>query len=249
MHTHVTRRAATLVHAPMPCELPSVRAIPFSDTDANGPVRLLSNRQRHQIASIAIRTRLRRNTIVYREHTRGESIFIVADGIIKTFRNLPNGKRPVLAFWFPEDIFGLMEAGLYVNTTQAVTDVTLFRIPLEVLKETLLADASLQLQLLCKVTHELRGAQRHTIAVQRRDAVGRLAMFLRALEDHEVRHDDKNHIHIPMSRTDIADYVGLTPEAISRACRRLAQHGIVKFADRSRAQVLDRRLFERLGSA
>jgi len=243
-------QSATIRRLPAPPpDFPMLRGIPLSETDGNGPVPLLSNRQRQELASIAARLNVPRRTIVYREHTPAESVFIVAHGVVKAFRDLPSGKRPVLAFHFAEDIFGLAENGFYVNTLQAVTDVSLFRMPLEVLTETLAGDAQLQLQFLVKVTHELRESQRHTIAIGRRDAVGRVASLLRTLADNTARAEQSGTIDIPMTRSDIAGYLGLSLEAVSRACRRLEQSGIVNFVDRHRAQVRDRRQLDRLASA
>jgi CRP-like cAMP-binding protein len=230
-------------------DYPTLRGIPLSETGGNGPVRLLSNRQQQKLASIAARLHMPRRTIVYREHTAAESVFIVGHGVVKAFRDLPSGKRPVVAFLFAEDIFGLSENGLYVNTIQAVTDVALFRMPLEVLKDTLAGDAQLQLQFLVKVTHELREAQHHTIAIGRRDAVGRVASLLRSLEDHTAREKQSGMIDIPMTRSDVAGYLGLSLEAVSRACRRLERSGIVAFVDRHQARVRDRRRLDRLASA
>src|SRR5262249_49244329 len=163
------------------------------------------------------------------EHTRAEFIYIIGRGVIKTFRNLPSGRRRVLAFWFPEDIFGLAQVGRYVNTTQAVTDVTLFRLPIPTLKDALAHDASLQLQFLVKAAHEWRQAQRHSIIVSRKAAVGRVAMFLRALDDQCVQRDRPDVIDMPMNRADVADYLGLSAEAMSRACRKLERNGIIAF--------------------
>jgi CRP/FNR family transcriptional regulator, anaerobic regulatory protein len=232
-----------------PQEHPTLRGIPLSDTGGNGPVRLLSNRQRQKLASIAARLHLPRRTIVYREHTAAESVYIVGHGVVKAFRDLPSGKRPVVAFLFDEDIFGLAENGFYVNSIQAVTDVALFRMPLAVLKDTLAGDAQLQLQFLVKVTHELREAQHHTIAIGRRDAVGRVASLLRSLEDHTAREEQSGTIDIPMTRSDVAAYLGLSLEAVSRACRRLEQSGIVAFVGRHQARVRDRRRLDRLAAA
>jgi len=243
-------QTATIRRRPAPPQdYPTLRGIPLEETGEIGPVRLLSVRQQHELASIAARLHVPRRTIVYREHTPAESVFIVAHGVVKAFRDLPSGKRPVLAFHFAEDIFGLAENGLYVNTLQAVTDVSLFRMPLAVLKDTLAGDAQLQLQFLVKVTHELREAQRHTIAIGRRDAVGRVASLLRTLGDHTARAEQSGMIDIPMTRSDVAGYLGLSLEAVSRACRRLERSGIVTFVDRHRARVRDRRELDRLASA
>ncbi len=103
--------------------------------------------------------------------------------------------------------------------------------------------------LLCKVTYELREAQRRSIVLTRRDAAGRLAMFLIMLARTNPRESTPNLIDMPMSRIDIADYLGLTPEAVSRATRRLKQHGVIAFDDRHRVRVLDRKRLDELASA
>ena len=79
-------------------------------------------------------------------------------------------------------------------------------------------DPELQLAFLCKVTHELREAQRRAMAIGRRDAAGRLAMFLIMLRDHLGGRDaDPNCVPLVMSRSDIADFLALSLEAMSRA--------------------------------
>src|SRR5207342_1754354 len=100
--------------------------------------------------------------------------------------------------------------------------------PLDILTGTLRHDSDLQFQFLLKVTHELRQTQLQKIVMARRDAEGRLAMFLRSLERRATPPVD-SHIDIPMSRSDMANYLGLSLEAVSRASRRLERNGVVAF--------------------
>jgi len=239
---HQSRRHELPAH-----QIPGLSGLPVSEGD--GRTKLLNDRQRREIAAIALRERIPRRTVVYRAHTPAESVFIVGDGVVKSFRDLPSGKRRVMAFLFAEDIFGLAESGLYINTAQTVTDAILFKIPLAVLTETLAKDAELILRFLYKVTHELRLTQRHTITIDRRDAVGRIAAFLRSLDERGLHKCGPGMIDIPMNRADIAAYLGLSPEAVSRACRRLEHNGIVSFPDRHRAHVIDAVRLQKLAMA
>jgi CRP-like cAMP-binding protein len=154
-----------------------------------------------------------------------------------------------MSFWYPKDVFGLASNGLYVRTAQAVTAATLYRIETDVLVDTLRHDAELQFRFLCKVTHELREAQRQAIIRSRRDAVGRLAMFLRHLERSSRERHHAGDIDLPMSRSDVASYLDLSLESVSRATGKLERRGIVSFPDRHSAHVLDRLQFERLSTA
>jgi CRP-like cAMP-binding protein len=184
--------------------------------------------------------------VLYREDTAATSVFINAEGIVKTFKDLPSGRRLVTAFLYPADVFGLAENGLYVRTAQAITHAMLYRIKTEVLLEMLKHDAELQFQFLCKVTHALRESQRQTIAVGRRDAIGRLAMFIKQLQRHH--HSRKPDIEMPMSRSDIASYLGLSLESVSRATRTLERRGVLAFPDRHVVRIVNSAQFDRIES-
>jgi len=83
--------------------------------------------------------------------------------------------------------------------------------------------------------------------VSRRDAAGRMTMFLRMLEQHGHQRCASS-IEIPMSRSDTANYLGMSLESVSRACRSLERSEIVAFPDRHRVRVIDRTRFERLAA-
>jgi CRP/FNR family transcriptional regulator, anaerobic regulatory protein len=225
---------------------PSLRAASF------GPglpdvVRLLSSDQRAEIASIATVAEFPPGRIVYREGTNAQTVFIVAEGAVKVFRDLPSGRRRVMAFLFADDAFGLAQTGHYVHSVQTITRVTLYRIRAATLGAALRSNGELASQFLCKVTHELRGAMRHNLILARRDAVGRLAMFLMMLEHNAPRHDAR--IDLPMSRSDIANYLGLSQESVSRALSRLERTGVIAFHGRHELRILDRPKFEKIVNA
>ena len=218
----------------------------FGAIGGGNSVRLLSKAQRQQVATIATRVRLRPRAVIYREDTAAGWVYIIASGVVKSFRDLPSGKRRIAAFLFPEDIFGLAENGNYLNTAQAVTEVTLYRIPVEDLARLFVHDGDLQLQFLCKVTHTLRQAQRQKIVLTRRDAAGRVAMFLSMLERRATDAGANCPIDVPMSRSDMASYLGLSLEAVSRATAALTRRRTLTFVDRHTVRILDRSRFDRL---
>jgi CRP/FNR family transcriptional regulator, anaerobic regulatory protein len=225
---------------------PSLRAIPFLQA-ATGPIELLSEAQRQQLAAIATLQLLPARTVVYCAGAVADAVFIISRGAVKSFRDLPSGRRRIAAFLFAHDLFGLAEAGRYVNTVQAMTALTVYRLELSALAEAFRLDSELELRFLCKAVHELREAQHHTIIVGRRHAVGRLAMLLRMLERQNTC--GEKGVPIPMTRSDIANYLGLSLEAVVRASRRLERHGIVDFVDRHHARILNRQQFDALASA
>ena len=225
---------------------PSLRAVPCGPGMVD-VVPLLAPRQRTQLATMACRLHLPARMVLYREASAAQWVFIVASGVLKAFQDLPSGKRHITAFLFAEDLFGLSEGHRYVNTLQTVTPVNLFKIPRAALHDALRRDPELEFHFLCKLTHELRKSQRHTVLVSRRDATGRVAMFLRMLEQHGPQRSDAT-IGFPMSRSDAANYLALSLETVSRACRTLERNEIVAFTDRYNVRVLDRQRFEKLAA-
>jgi CRP/FNR family transcriptional regulator len=223
---------------------PSLRAVPFQAEAGGGTVQLLSERQRLQLGSIASELKLPARSIIYREGEASEWVFIVRQGALKSFRELASGKRAITAFLFHDDMFGLAEAGHYVNSIQALTPVVLHRFRTDTLADMLRRDAGLEFQFLCKVTHELRQSQRQLLALSRRHAVGRVAMFLHLLEERGPV--DAREIEIPMSRADTASYLGLSAEAVTRACARMEKAGIVHFIGTHTARIVNRAKFDHL---
>jgi len=211
-------------------------------------VRLLSKPQKLALAGIATRESLPARAVIYRADSVAEHVFIIERGVVKSFRDLPSGKRRIAAFWYAEDIFGLAEAGRYVNTLQTITPTSLYRLRRDGLMEMLQRDPELDIQLICKMAHEIRAAYRHTILVARRDAPGRMVMFLRTLM--EQRHDtNSDTIDIPMTRSDIAAYLGISLEAVVRACHKLEKAGVVDFVGRHTAHVRNHAQFEKIAAA
>ena len=208
---------------------------------------VLTPRQRQEIAGLATEVSYGRRVIVYRENAPEAFIFVCREGTLKSFRELPSGKRRVMTFRFPGDLFGLAEDGRYVNTVQAVTPAKCYRIPIEPLRAKLRQDAELQYQVLCRVTHELREAQRRSIMLGHRSATGRLAMFLKLLQ-RTLNPLVPGAIPLPMSRSDIANFLSVSLESNSRATGRLVKAGVIAFRGAHEVRVLDQRRLDELAA-
>jgi CRP-like cAMP-binding protein len=223
--------------------LPSIRGLPIDGIGVNRP--LLTDAQRQRLVALASKLELPPRTIIYRDGEPADAIYFNAGGIVVSFKDMPSGKRRVAGFRFEGDLFGLAEDGKYVNSTRTVSAVTLYRLPLEALTRAFHEDPNLQLPFLCKVVDELRKAQHKAIAVARRDAIGRVAMFVDMLQRQGAPVPPGEVIEIPMTRSDIADFLHLELESVSRACRRLTEKGLVAFTTRG-ARILDAAKFAAL---
>ena len=225
---------------------PSLRAVPFLTHAGNESIELLSDAQRQELARHAAVRVIPARTLVYRAGTPADSVFIIGDGVVKSYRDLPSGRRRIATFLFADDLFGLAQAGRYVNTVQTITPLRAYQLDIQALTELFQRDSALELQFLCKTVHILRESQHHNIIVGRRDAVGRVAMLLRLLEKQSAPARGQREVAIPMTRSDIASYLGLSLEAVVRACRQLGRQGIVQFTGRHRARIIDRERFDAL---
>jgi CRP-like cAMP-binding protein len=215
--------------------------------DRAAPTGVLTPRQRHEIASLATEVSYGPRAVVYREHAPEAFIFVCREGALKSFRELRSGKRRVMTFRFPGDLFGLAEDGRYVNTVQAVTHSKCYRIPVEQLKAKLRQDAEMQYQVLTRLTHELREAQRRTIMLGHRTATGRLAMFLNLLQK-TLAPGTPGTIPLPMSRSDVASFLGVSLESISRATSKLVKSGVISFRGVHEVRVLDQHGLDELAA-
>jgi len=228
-------------------QLSSLRAISYQySADGERP---LTDRQRQDLMRIGMRVRLPARMVVYREDSPAQWVFAITDGAVKCYRDLPSGKRFVGAFLFARDLFGLAENGQYLNCAQTLTVTTMYRLPTGDLAALLKHDADMQFKFLMKVTHELREAQRRAILISRRDAAGRLAMFISQMESREYPSGHTRVVPLPMTRSDIAGFLGLSLESVSRAAAELEQRGLIQFENRHRVRIVDLEGFTRLVAA
>src|SRR4029453_13132150 len=113
----------------------SLRAVPFLKVIGSEPVELLSDAQRQQLARRATALTVPARTVVYRAGAPADSVFFIGHGVLKSFRDLPSGRRRSALFLFASDVFGLDKAGRYVNTVQAITPTRLYQLNVNTLNE------------------------------------------------------------------------------------------------------------------
>jgi CRP-like cAMP-binding protein len=220
---------------------PSIAAIALWGASGGRRAQLLTDEERARLSVIASIVRFKKGAQIYREGDRADAVFNVVSGVVKSYRALPDKTERIAAFLFADDLFGLAEEGRYVNATKAVTAVTAYRIPVSALEGRLRKDAALEFHLICKLCHELREAQRHAFLLGRRNALARVAMFFQLLEQHQAaRGESAPELYLPMSRSDVAEYLGMSLEAISRSFRTLASRGVLSFRNKRYVKVMNR---------
>jgi CRP/FNR family nitrogen fixation transcriptional regulator len=181
----------------------------------------------------------KKGTEIHGENEPAEYAYQVKSGAVRSYKLLSDGRRQIGAFHLVGDIFGLTSHETHRFTAEAVVDTSLWlmkRQSLEVMAKT---DSVLMRNLLNVATRNLQHAEDHMLLLGRKDALERVAAFLLEMDN---RLTGTSAITLPMARHDIADYLGLTLETVSRALSRLRRAGVLTFSDITNREVtiLDR---------
>jgi CRP/FNR family nitrogen fixation transcriptional regulator len=194
-----------------------------------GPVPVA--RLRQDGAAAGARRRFEAEEEVYAEGDRVVNFYKVVSGAVRTYRLLSDGRRQIDGFHLPGDIFGL-EAGDERRTgADAVVDTTLATYRRND-SDALTGDGALAQEVVAAMLRALERAQDHMMLLGRKSAKERVASFLLGLAR---RAGTEDAIALPMSRTDIADHLGLTIESVSRTFTQLEREGVIVFTAQRRA--------------
>ena len=167
-------------------------------------------------------------------------MFNVTAGTVKIYKLLPDGRRQIIGFLMAGDFLGLAVRQSYAYSAEAVTPVRLCRFPRKKLEELFERYPMMEKRLLGLAATELAVAQDLMLLLGRKTAKERLASFLLMLSDRAKRlGHTSNPVALPMSRTDIADYLGLTTETVSRAFTQLRNRKMIRLETTSQALLLD----------
>jgi CRP-like cAMP-binding protein len=161
---------------------------------------------------------------IFGEGEPADFIYQVKAGVVRTYRLLSDGRRQVCEFHLPGEFIGL-EAGVEHRTTaEGVCDVTLIAVRRSALSSLTASDAAFARKLWELAVQGLRQNQNHASMLGRLGAVERVAAFLL---DFAERVGASGAVDLPMSRQDIADYLGLTIHTVSRTLSQLQTQGLI----------------------
>lgn len=176
------------------------------------------------------RRRLRRGAALYAQNARLGSLFVVRSGSLKSRCFTEDGRDQILGFHLPGDILGLDAISDSRHPTSAVALETsaICELPFTRLHALAHELESLQRQLLRIVSRELCADNRFARMIANRDAEGRVAGFLLDLGTrYSIRGYSSTDFNLSMTRSDMARYLGLAVETVSRTFTRFQQDGLI----------------------
>jgi CRP/FNR family transcriptional regulator, nitrogen fixation regulation protein len=177
----------------------------------------------------------KRGSEIYGEKEAAEYVYQVKSGAVRSYKLLSDGRRQIGAFHLAGDIFGLENGGEHRFTAEAIVDTTVRLIKRQSLETVAESDAVVARNLLSMTTSNLQHAEDHMLLLGRKTSLERVAAFLLEMDK---RLTAAGVMALPMSRRDIADYLGLTLETVSRALSRLHELGALVFIGNTQRQIV-----------
>jgi CRP/FNR family nitrogen fixation transcriptional regulator len=177
----------------------------------------------------------KKGTEIYGEKEPAEYVYQVKTGAVRSYKLLSDGRRQIGAFHLAGDIFGLENGSEHRFTAEAIVETTVRLIKRRSLELVAESDSLVARNLLSMTTDNLQHAEDHMLLLGRKTSLERVAAFLIEMDR---RLTATSFIALPMSRRDIADYLGLTLETVSRALSRLHELGILGFIGTNQRQIV-----------
>lgn len=192
------------------------------------------------------RMRFRRNEEVFGEGETAEYVYRVVAGAVRTIRFSSDGRRQILSFYLPGDIFGLECGSAHTLSAEAVAECDLALVRRSLIDTAAKQDAAAAQAVIRLMQRQLQNAQEHALVLGRKGAGERVAAFLLQLADRVAA---RCEIDLPMSRADIADYLALTIETVSRAFTQMERDHTIALPSSRHVVVRDRCALELLEAA
>lgn len=181
---------------------------------------------------------------------RAEHMFNITAGSARVQTLMADGRRQITGFLFAGDFVGLAAGATHTGSVEAIEPVTACRFAMADYRALVRQSPALEAALLERASHELAEARSQILLLGRKTAEEKLASFLLALSDRDpMRPHAEGRLRLPMSRTEIADYLGLTIETVSRMLGRLQADGVVELAGCRQFRVRHRNNLMRLAAA
>ena len=163
--------------------------------------------------------------------SQGEPVnhaYKIVRGVVRLCKHLPDGRRQIAQFLFPEDYFSFVTIGDHGFSAEAVTDLSLLSFPQERIERLCQDNPNLRNKLFQMLSQRVHNIQNHLTSVGRQTAKERVAAFLLLLAE---RLGSGVTLNVPMNRQDMGDYLSLTMETVSRTLSSLKASQVIAIPD------------------
>ena len=198
----------------------------------------LEEEQMNEILQLVKHSDYKKNEYIYMAGNQSDTLYIVRRGQMKLFRISESGKEQVLAFINPGEFTGelaLFREGYYERFAQATMDTQICSIVRKDLEEILLKYPTISLKLLTEFSNRIESSEKQQTRYATEKVDTRIALFIaESLEDENTK-----IFELPMSKKDLASYLGTSPETISRKLSEFEDLGYIEKISNKKIKILD----------
>jgi CRP/FNR family transcriptional regulator, nitrogen fixation regulation protein len=184
-----------------------------------------------------------RGKLLYGENDPAEYVYVIESGLANTYKIWSDGRRQIVAFYCPGDLFGFQFGGHSLNAA-AITRITVWPLKLATILKNTAPNSVLGRQLWNALAREQHRDQAHILRLGKQ-ARQRVASFLLEMTDRLPHSGDEG---LPISRQDIADHLGLTIETVSRSLTQIKGTTAITMSASRRIKIADPRILKQLSS-
>ena len=177
---------------------------------------------------------------IFLEADPAESLFVISTGCVRLHKLMADGRRQITGFMFASDFLGLALHDTYATTSEAVTDVSVCRFMRREFESLLEEFPQLEKRLLQHSANELSAMQDQMLLLGRKSAQGKFGTFLMVLAHCAAKKGNQHvELELPMTRHDVADYLGLTVGTVNRCFTQLHRQGVIELSDPQNVRLVD----------
>jgi len=201
-----------------------------------------------QFKSLGWTLRLVPGQTLFHEGDPATRVFTLTKGTLKLYKLLPDGRRQVTGFTHSGDFLGMSVDDEHAFSAEALEDAQLCWFPRNRFDEFVEMHAPMERELYRMAAHELAAARDQMVLLGRKTASERLASFilLLARRAEQIPGRPSDLVRLPMSRSDIADYLGLTKETVSRVFSSFRRDQLIRLRATDEVEIVDCRGLEQL---
>jgi len=177
---------------------------------------------------------------LFREGDAADGVYEVISGMLRICKLLPDGRRQITGFVPAERLVGIsLQGGTYSYTAETITEVVVRCYRRSALDRLMLERPQLTRHLLGAAAQELHMAHEMMLMLGCKDALEKVASFLLLMANQQGGEVDATEVRLPMDRHDIADYVGLTVETVSRTFTKLKRSRVIALRTANCVEICD----------
>jgi len=203
--------------------------------------RCLPEEKLKYFSGISVEREFKNKQTIFLQQEEAKNLYNITKGNVKIYRLLSDGRIQIIGFLYPGDFFGSYKKGKYNYSAESIGEVRSCVFNQTSLDNYLEKNMTLAMELLHMTSHELTLAQDRMGVLGKMNANERVAQFILNISDQRARIGWQNNpVSLPMTRQDIADYLGLTLETVSREISRLKTANIIKLMNLKQIFIVDK---------